>query len=140
MTIQVTTDTKPLRRFIDRWTRIKMPVEIRRHWNRVGAIAANSYRKRTPGGPTSSGNLRKSVRYKVFSRQSAPGELPKIGIAIAPMGRLGSHRHLVEYGHTYRGIRYGGHPYAEAARAAAEKHVTDGLDEAIEASIRAAEL
>lgn len=88
------------------------------------------------------GNLLAATRYRAIRRSKG------IGYVIGPMGRKGSHRHLVEFGHdlTFRKKRDGGkvvgkvppHPYiapafAEseaAAAAAAEAVITAALDAA----------
>ena len=147
--IELKPNYKLFQRYIRRWTDLHMPREMKLYFNRVGGPAANAYRGQIAKGPphtiskgkrTQGGNLRKSVRYKVFDRQTKVGSLPVVGIAVAPMGRLGAHRALVEYGHTTQGgTRVSGHPYAAAAREAAATRLQAGIDRAVQAAINAAE-
>lgn len=126
-------DTK-FRRYVKRFTDEKLPHEVKQHFNRVGIRAANAYRREVPVGPT--GNLQRSVRYKVYAKR-ANGD---IGIVVGPWGRKASHRHLVEYGHRNRaGQVVGAHPYAGAAGREALQRLESGLPDAVQQAIQSAE-
>lgn len=96
MTFRVVTDDYQWRQYVDRLTRDRLPANVRRLFNRTGAVGANVYRSFIPGksrSPFRTGRLRQSVRYKVFATRSG-----KVGVAVGPWGRLAADRHYMDAG------------------------------------------
>jgi hypothetical protein len=152
--VRLVVKTDEVRRYLNRLDREAIPKSLRKHWNGVGRHAANAVRAGIPGRDAKThrtGNLRASVRYKVFAYRSTNN----IGIIVAPMGRKGSHRHLVEYGtqpasgkvraahgwgtkapYGWAAMHTAGHPYVNSSRDKAERILSEGIDAAIDEAIR----
>lgn len=96
MTTRVIVDDYQFRQYVDRFTRTRLPTNVRRLFNKTGSVGANVYRgfvPRASGSPFRTGRLRRAVRYKVYATRAG-----KIGVAVGPWGRLAADRHYMETG------------------------------------------
>lgn len=132
---------------VDFWLRdmpVRIPKHIKNNINRRGregvAIVRGEMSGRLPTSKT--GNLITSVRYRVFTNTDQ-----KVGVLVGPMGKKGSHRHLVEGGHRIvghapnkveTGHRARPNPRIAAARPRVEAVLQQAIDEALELAIREA--
>jgi hypothetical protein len=136
--VKIIWDSYQLERWLDRVPRIRVPDEIRKEMNARGREAVGTIRGNMDYPTSKTGNLRKSVRYRIFVQQAGT-----VGMLAGPMGRPGNHRHLVEFGHRMvghtgidTGRRVRPNPRVTQVRPRVEGILTSAIDQALERAVQ----
>jgi hypothetical protein len=138
MKVGVVWKADELRGYLAKTPRVRIPRDIRKGMNAVGAHARAALKQNMvyPSRNARRSRLRDSVRYKVFANRSG-----NFGIIVAPMGATARHRHLVELGHrqvghrpakTPTGVTVRGNPRITEAAPKVESIIAKGVQEALD--------